>query len=128
MDYVRSRLDKPTFSKLMSEGESLSLAQTIEIALPPLQYLMSLPEEPRQAAPEPAAQKSLGETPPADLTEREIEVLRLLVSGKSNPQIAAELYLSINTVQAHLRSVYSKIGVASRAEATRYALEHNLAG
>ncbi|MEO5951727.1 MAG: tetratricopeptide repeat protein [Chloroflexia bacterium] len=61
-----------------------------------------------------------------DLTQREVEVLRLLAQGLSDAQIAERLVLSIRTVQAHARSIYSKLGIASRSAATRYAMEHNL--
>jgi len=60
------------------------------------------------------------------LTVRELEVLRLLASGLSNAQIAEALIVSQLTVKAHLRSIYSKLGVTSRSAATRYALEHHL--
>jgi ATP/maltotriose-dependent transcriptional regulator MalT len=62
----------------------------------------------------------------AGLSAREIDVLRLIAAGLTNHQIAARLVLSTYTVQAHLRSIYSKLGVANRSAATRYALEHNL--
>jgi DNA-binding NarL/FixJ family response regulator len=63
---------------------------------------------------------------PLGLTPREVEVLRLLARGLTNAQIAEELVVSLLTVKAHLRSIYSKLGVASRSAATRYALEHHL--
>jgi DNA-binding NarL/FixJ family response regulator len=65
-------------------------------------------------------------TYPDGLTSREVEVLRLLARGLSNTQIAEELVVSLLTVKAHLRSIYSKLGVTSRSAATRYALEHDL--
>ncbi len=61
-----------------------------------------------------------------DLTQREVEVLRLLAQGLSDAQIAERLVLSIRTVQAHARSIYSKLGITSRSAATRYAMEHKL--
>lgn len=61
-----------------------------------------------------------------DLTERESEVLTQLARGLTNAQIAAQLVISPRTVQAHISSIYSKIGVASRSAATRYAIEHGL--
>ncbi len=65
-------------------------------------------------------------TSPDNLTAREIEVLRLLATGLTNAQIAEELVVSLLTVKAHLRSIYSKLGVTTRSAATRYALEHGL--
>ena len=63
---------------------------------------------------------------PDGLTPREVEVLRQLARGLSNAQIAEALVVSLLTVKAHLRSIYSKLGVTSRSAATRYALDHHL--
>ena len=63
---------------------------------------------------------------PAGLTAREREVLRLLARGDSNSQIAKALVVSLPTVKAHLRSIYSKLVVTTRSAATRYALQHHL--
>ena len=62
--------------------------------------------------------------PAADiLTGREIEVLKLAAKGMRNAEIADTLYLSIRTVQAHLRAIFNKLGVGSRSEAIVYALK-----
>ncbi len=60
------------------------------------------------------------------LSDREIEILKLVAQGKSNKEIAAELFISINTVKVHLGNVFQKINVSSRTEATLYAIEHNI--
>ena len=60
------------------------------------------------------------------LTPREVDTLRLLAQGLTNAQIAARLVLSTTTVNSYLRSIYSKLGVTTRAAATRYALDHQL--
>jgi len=57
------------------------------------------------------------------LTAREMEVLGLASRGMSNAEIADSLYLSVRTVQAHLRSIFNKLGVGSRSEAIVYALK-----
>ena len=57
------------------------------------------------------------------LTAREMEVLGLASRGMSNAEIADALYLSVRTVQAHLRSIFNKLGVGSRSEAIVYALK-----
>ena len=57
-----------------------------------------------------------------NLTEREKEVLELIIQGKSNPQIANELILSIHTVKAHLESVYKKLGVHNKVQAAVYTI------
>jgi DNA-binding NarL/FixJ family response regulator len=61
-----------------------------------------------------------------DLTAREMDVLRLLVHGLTSAQIAERLTIGLVTVNSHVRSIYSKLGITSRAAATRYALEHKL--
>jgi DNA-binding NarL/FixJ family response regulator len=63
---------------------------------------------------------------PAGLTEREFEVLLLLVHGGSNQRIADELGISVKTVGHHVQHVYEKAGVRSRAAATLWAFEHDL--
>jgi len=54
--------------------------------------------------------------------------LRLVARGMTNAQIAQELFLSPRTINGHLGSVYRKLGFSSRAEATRFASEHDLLG
>ena len=63
---------------------------------------------------------------PAGLTRREREVLRLLATGQSNQCIARLLCLSPRTVQRHIANLYPKVGAHNRAEATAYALRHDL--
>jgi DNA-binding NarL/FixJ family response regulator len=61
------------------------------------------------------------------LSTREVEVLRLISAGKSNPQIAEELVISLNTVQRHVSNILAKTGVANRTEAALYARDKGLA-
>jgi DNA-binding CsgD family transcriptional regulator len=63
---------------------------------------------------------------PAGLTRRELDVLRLVADGLTDVAIAERLFISPRTVGQHLRSVYAKLGVSSRAAATRFAVEHSL--
>ncbi|MFH1446923.1 MAG: LuxR C-terminal-related transcriptional regulator [Chloroflexota bacterium] len=58
-----------------------------------------------------------------DLSEREIEILKLVSQGLSNKEIAQALFISVNTVKVHLRNVFAKISVVSRTEAALYAIE-----
>ena len=63
---------------------------------------------------------------PHGLTPRELQVLRLVATGKSNKIIAAELFLSVRTVDRHVSNIFTKLNVPSRATATAYAYEHKL--
>jgi two-component system nitrate/nitrite response regulator NarL len=62
------------------------------------------------------------------LTGREREILEQVAAGRSNKQIAADLWLSEQTIKYHLTNVYRKLGVSSRTEAARFAYDHGLAG
>jgi DNA-binding NarL/FixJ family response regulator len=63
---------------------------------------------------------------PGGLTPREVQVLALLATGKTNRAIASELVISEKTVATHVSSVFSKLGLSSRSAATAYAYEHHL--
>ena len=63
---------------------------------------------------------------PNDLTEREVEVLLLVARGLTDGQVAELLVISPRTANAHLRTIYSKLGITSRHAATLFALEHHL--
>jgi DNA-binding NarL/FixJ family response regulator len=73
-----------------------------------------------------------GNTEPAsngtseNLSLREVEVLRLLASGKSNQEIADELVISLNTVRRHVSNVFDKTGVSNRTQAAAYARDHSV--
>lgn len=65
--------------------------------------------------------------PPDGLTAREVDVLRLIAQGLSNREIAAALFISSRTVNRHIENLYRKIDARSKADATAYALRHDLA-
>ena len=87
----------------------------------------AVPMPPSTEAWQPPAPPARGTPPaPAGLTGREVEVLRLIAQGWTDAQLAEHLVISPRTVNHHTTSLYSKLGVSSRAAATRYALEHHL--
>ena len=63
---------------------------------------------------------------PDGLSEREVEVLRMIALGHTNAEIGGELYLSVRTVETHRAHIQQKLRLTTRAELVRYALRHNL--
>jgi DNA-binding NarL/FixJ family response regulator len=81
----------------------------------------------RLRASEPArAQATSDDEDAAELSERELEVLRLVVEGRDNAAIASELFISPNTVKSHVASIVAKLGVESRLQASVQALRRGL--
>ena len=82
------------------------------------------------AVPDLARARALSREAPAKpaggLTARELDVLRLVATGKTNRSIAADLFLSEKTVARHVSNIFTKLGLSSRAAATAYAYEHDL--
>jgi predicted ATPase/DNA-binding NarL/FixJ family response regulator/DNA-binding XRE family transcriptional regulator len=99
-----------TATGLTSTGPTATGPTSAEVA--------SAPEQPAGSA---------GSGPPGDLTARQAEVLGLLATGLSNKQIAATLFLSPATVERHLATIYRNLGLTSRVEAARFAIENGLA-
>ena len=73
--------------------------------------------EPAPAAPAP---------PPDGLTQREAEILGLIARGLTNPEIAAQLFLSNHTIKTHISRIFAKTGSRDRAAAIGYAHRHNI--
>ena len=111
---ARDALGEMAFDEEWSRGRAMTLQAAVEYALQP----SPVPEKGSTSPPATAY--------PAGLSAREVEVLKLVARGLTNAQIARELYISPRTVNAHLGSVYHKIGSSTRAEATRFASEHGL--
>lgn len=73
------------------------------------------------------APSPLPEVLPDGLTKREAEILSMIARGRSNSDIASDLYLSAHTVKSHINRVFAKTGSQDRAAAIRYARQHHLA-
>jgi DNA-binding CsgD family transcriptional regulator len=110
---ARAQLGERAFAAAWDEGRTMTPEQALAAARQPI----------RPAPTSPARSTA---TYTDGLTVREVEVLRLLAQGLTSAQIAKHLVISVVTVNFHVRSIYSKLGVTSRAAATRYAVEHNL--
>jgi DNA-binding NarL/FixJ family response regulator len=93
-----------------------------------VQVIRRLVEETeRRAEPSPAPGRGAARTPPLrELTPRELDVLRLLGRGKSNPEIAHELFISEATVKVHVHRIMRKLGVSDRTQAALRAVELGL--
>jgi DNA-binding NarL/FixJ family response regulator len=74
-----------------------------------------------------AGNRSAGEAPPPDgLTQREVEILTLIARGLTNPEIAAQLFLSNHTIKTHIGRIFAKTGSRDRAAAIGYAHRHSI--
>jgi predicted ATPase/DNA-binding CsgD family transcriptional regulator len=109
LEPIRGQLDPLVFTKALEVGHGLNLEAALEYALIQ-QGTLASPTSKRNAL--------------SDLTPRELEVLELLSHGLSNREIAAQLGTGVFTINGHVSTILSKLGVPNRSAATRYALEH----
>ena len=116
---AQSRLGDHLFAVAWAQGRSMTPEQAMAAQG---QALLPTPTPAQSEASLPMQSPAL----PAGLTAREVEVLSLLAQGWTDAQIAEHLVLSPRTVNRHTASLYSKLGVSSRAAATRYAIEHHV--
>jgi predicted ATPase/class 3 adenylate cyclase/DNA-binding CsgD family transcriptional regulator len=124
---VKARFDAANWERAWMEGHRMSLEEAIALALeaPTAAEQVNTPIPERPYAPTPP--RSTARRDPDALTAREVEVSGLVAAGLTDAEIATHLVLSPRTVQVHLRSIYSKLGLTTRSAATRYAIEHHLA-
>lgn len=113
-DAARRHLGEQRFAACWEAGRSLSLQEAVAEALAVAETIRI------QAASGDSARDALA------LTARELEVLRLLVAGRSNPEIAAALFISRRTVTTHVTNLFTKLGVSNRVEATVAAQQRGL--
>jgi predicted ATPase/DNA-binding CsgD family transcriptional regulator len=111
---TRAGLDERAFAAAWATGRALPLEQAVAEAV-------------AMAATPTSAVEPGGPGPRAGLTAREREVLLLLTAGRSNREIAAELFISHRTAMTHVTHILAKLGVASRTEAAAWAVRHDLA-
>jgi predicted ATPase/DNA-binding CsgD family transcriptional regulator len=113
---ARARLGEAVFNTAWEQGQAMTLEEAIARA-----STATSVEEPA-----PARATAPGYSQLSELSQRELEVLRLVAEGLTAPQVAERLFLSVRTVENHLRSIYSKLNVSTRAAATRIAVENGL--
>jgi two-component system, NarL family, response regulator NreC len=116
--YARRALSDGVLGYVLKEAADSELVEAVRAAAAGESYL-----NPRLGA-RVAAEPPPG--PPDGLSEREVEVLRMIALGHTNTQIAQELYLSVRTVETHRAHIQQKLGVTERSELVRYALDHGL--
>jgi DNA-binding CsgD family transcriptional regulator len=114
---ARTTLGELVWTLAWAQGRGMTVEQALATQVSVTEEDAPLPSPPALRLPAPV---------PAGLTKRELEVLRLLTEGLTNPQIAEQLVVSVTTVNTHVASIFNKLGVNSRSAATRYAVEHHL--
>jgi DNA-binding NarL/FixJ family response regulator len=113
---VRAHLGEPAFAAEWTTGRALTVDQAVALATAPaVSTLSPAPDPSRSAVPPPD---------PTGLTDRELEVVRLVAQGLTNDQVAEKLVISRRTVNRHLNAIYTKLGTSSRTALVRYAIEH----
>jgi two-component system response regulator NreC len=118
--FAREALRAGACGYVLKEAANADLVKAVRAALDGQTYL-----EPQLGA-RLAAQPAEPKGPEHDLSEREIEVLRLIALGHTNSEIAETLYLSVRTVETHRSHIQQKLRLSSRSELVRYALDHHL--
>jgi two-component system response regulator NreC len=118
--FARRALGAGATAYVLKEAADAELVEAVRRAAAGEVYLNPrLGAQLAAAPPEPAG-------PPDDLTEREVEILRLIALGHTNAEIGGQLYLSVRTVESHRAHIQQKLRRSSRAELVRYALDHGL--
>jgi two-component system response regulator NreC len=118
--FARQALQAGALGFVLKEAADDELLEAIKLAAAGETYL-----NPRLGA-RLAAQPTQPAGPPDDLSERELEVLKLIALGHTNAEVAGQLYLSVRTIESHRAHIQQKTRLASRAELVRYALDHGL--
>ena len=118
--FAREALQAGARGYVLKDAADSELVEAVRMAAEGRTYLH--PELGARIAAEPP--KPIG--PPDDLTEREVEILRLIALGHTNAEIADQLYLSVRTVESHRARIQQKTRLNTRAELVRYALDHDL--
>jgi two-component system response regulator NreC len=116
--FAREALQAGVLAYILKEAASEELVKAVRMAAEGKTYLQ--PELGARLAAEPDLPA------PDDLSERELEVLRLIALGHTNNEIAKQLYLSVRTVESHRAHIQQKLGLTNRSELVRYALDRGL--
>jgi two-component system, NarL family, response regulator NreC len=118
--FAREALQAGARGYVLKEAANAELVKAVRAAIAGQTYL-----EPQLGA-RLASQPPQPRGPEHDLSEREVEVLRLIALGHTNAEIGGQLYLSVRTVESHRAHIQQKLRRSTRAELVRYALDHGL--
>ena len=127
---IHSKLNNAAFAELSEEGRALMMEQAIALAFESIEEFteIKLPSATERAIPVAIpSQREAEKQKYGGLTTREREVAAQIAQGKSNQAIAAELFLSLKTVEAHITRILSKLGFTSRAQIAGWAVAKGLA-
>jgi DNA-binding NarL/FixJ family response regulator len=127
LDHLQTALDPRAFAAAWQHGKQLDLDSLVAQA--DMENLLSVATgaESQAATLQQNTMHTVRREGPHGLTERELEVLRLITGGHSNREVGEKLYISPATAARHVANIYNKLGVDSRARATAFAFQHGLA-
>jgi two-component system response regulator NreC len=120
--FAREALRAGALGFVLKEAADTELVAAVRAAAAGMRYLTP------QLGADIAASPDAPPGPPDGLSDREVEVLRLVVLGHTNAEISAQLFLSVRTVETHRSSIQHKTHTATRAELVAYARDHELRG
>jgi two-component system response regulator NreC len=115
--FAREAMQAGVLGYVLKEAADAELVRAVRMAAEDRTYLQ--PEVGARLAAEPVG-------PPDDLTDRELEVLRLIALGHTNGEIAEQLFLSVRTVESHRAHIQQKLRLTTRSELVQYALQRHL--
>jgi two-component system, NarL family, response regulator NreC len=116
--FAREAMRAGALGYILKDAADEELVRAVRMAAEGQTYLQ--PELGARMAAEPVDERD------HDLSEREVEVLRLIALGHTNNEIAEQLYLSVRTIESHRSHIQQKLGLTTRADLVRFALEHDL--
>jgi two-component system response regulator NreC len=116
--FAREAMRAGALGYILKDAADEELVRAVRMAAEGQTYLQ--PELGARMAAEPVDERDHG------LSEREVEVLRLIALGHTNNEIAEQLYLSVRTIESHRSHIQQKLGLTTRADLVRFALEHDL--